>query len=319
MMTKPRPWTLQFRRALTSPGNVIAGLGAILASAVTWNPLPLILYGLGEPVWLYSATTSARYTRQIRDGRKGAALAEGSRVLAWRELQLAVLLQATPCGDWIRRGQLADYATAYARLVALRDQAAELVGRRHDAANALEHDVVSRMDDMLRGYLMMATERLLFHCALAKLYPRLPELPAPVAPRSLLARLKDALVAPATAAPEQPIPWREATPFVSLDAARDEIRAKRAGFQHDLERGPAHADVYGPMIDALAQRLGEFDRRGHNDLIMAAQLQVFPDQFEVILHKLAITETDVGEVVADMKLLLEQTDDTVRSAEATRN
>ncbi|HEY0990307.1 MAG TPA: hypothetical protein VGD80_24815 [Kofleriaceae bacterium] len=69
MMTRPRPWTLHFRRALASPGNLIAGAAAVLASAVTWNPLPLILFGLGEPVWLYTATTSRRDARDLLDGR----------------------------------------------------------------------------------------------------------------------------------------------------------------------------------------------------------------------------------------------------------
>ncbi|HEX7839513.1 MAG TPA: hypothetical protein VF469_18680, partial [Kofleriaceae bacterium] len=170
MMNKPRPWTLHVRHALTSPGNLIAGAGAVLASAVTWNPLPLILYGLGEPVWLYAATTSGRYAREIADDRRSAARDASRRALASSEQQLAGLYAATPCGLWVRRGHLPDYATGYVRLVAIRDQAEHIVEHRHDAANVLEHDIVARMDDMLRGYLVMACERLMFHCALAKIY-----------------------------------------------------------------------------------------------------------------------------------------------------
>ena len=318
MMIKPRPWTQHFRRALTSPGNLIAGAGAVLASAVTWNPLPLILYGLGEPVWLYTATTSARYTRQLRDERKQAAATESRRALAWREHQLAVLLHTTPCGGWIRRGQLPDYAAGYARLVLVRDQAAQIVERRHDAANALEQDIVARLDDMLRAYLMMAKERLLFHCALARVYPQLPEPPPAEPPPALIDRIKRALIAPVAAEPAPPAAWRDDTRFVSLDDARDELRAKLAGFARQTADNPSHDEVYRPMIEALDRRAGELELRGKNDLAMAAQLAVFPDQFEVILHKLATTQADVSEVVGDMKLLLEQTDDTVRFAEDTR-
>ncbi|HZJ63861.1 MAG TPA: hypothetical protein VFD36_10130, partial [Kofleriaceae bacterium] len=142
MMTRPRPWTLHFRRALASPGNLIAGAAAVLASAVTWNPLPLILFGLGEPVWLYTATTSRRYARDLLDDRRAAAALEGRRALAWREQQLAALVIAAPCGLWIRRGRLPDYPATYQRLVAMRDQTAQLVAGRHDAANALEQDIV---------------------------------------------------------------------------------------------------------------------------------------------------------------------------------
>jgi hypothetical protein len=318
MMSKPRPWTQHFRRALASPGNLIAGAGAVLAAAVTWNPLPLILYGLGEPVWLYTATTSERYTRRMRDERKQATAADSRRALAWREHQLAVLLHTTPCSLWVRRGQLPDYAATYVRLVEMRDQAAQIVEHRHDPANALEQDIVARMDDMLRAYLMMAKERLLFHCALAKIYPQLPEPPAAAPPPSLLDRIKHALVAPQAAEPAPLVPWREDTRFVSLDDARDEIRGKLAGFARDAQRTPSHDDVYRPMIEVLERRTDELELRGKNDLTMAAQLKVFPDQFEFILNKLATTQADVSEVVGDMKLLLEQTDDTVRFAEDTR-
>jgi hypothetical protein len=319
MMSKPRAWTQHFRRALASPGNLIAGAGAVLAAAVTWNPLPLILYGLGEPVWLYTATTSERYTRQMRDERKGAVLAEGRRALTWREQQLAVLLQTTPCGGWTRHGQLPDYAATYARLVAMRDQAAQVVERRHDAAQALELDIVARMDDMLRAYLMMAKERLLFHCSLAKVYPQLPEPPAAAPERSLLDKIKRALVAPAEPEPAVLAAWQGDTRFVSLDDARGEIRGKLAGLARDTQRIPEHDEVYRPLVDVLERRLGELELRGKNDLTMAAQLRIFPDQFEIILHKLATTQADVGEVVSDVKLLLEQTDDTVRFAEDTRS
>jgi hypothetical protein len=318
MMNKPRAWTQHFRRALASPGNLIAGAGAVLAAAVTWNPLPLILYGLGEPVWLYTATTSGRYTRQMRDERKGAAALEGRRALAWREQQLAVLLEATPCGLWTRRGQLPDYAATYTRLVAMRDQTAQIVASRHDAAQALEQDIVARMDDMLRAYLMMAKERLLFHCSLAKVYPQLPEPPAAAPRLSLADKIKRALVTPAEPEPAAPA-WRDDTRFVSLDDARGEVRGKLAGFARDTQRVPDHEEVYRPLVEVLERRLGELELRGKNDLTMAAQLRIFPDQFEIILNKLATTQADVGEVVSDVKLLLEQTDDTVRFAEDTRS
>lgn len=317
MMTKPRPWTLHVRRALTSPGNLLAGAGAVLVSAVTWNPLPLILYGLGEPVWVYAAASSGRYARQITDDRRAAAREASRRALASSEQQLAGLLAATPCGPWVRRGHLPDYATGYLRLAALRDQAEQVVERRHDAANVLEHDIVARMDDMLRGYLVMARERLVFHCALAKIYPALAE-PAAAPPPSLLGRIRRALVATPDPAPATPPAPRDDTPFVALADAEREIRDKLAGFARDIDRNPAHDEVYRPIIDALERRLGELAVRGQHDLAMAAQLRVLPDQMDIILNKLATTGADVGEVMTDVKLLLEQTDDAVRFAEDTR-
>lgn len=318
MMNRPRPWILHLRRALASPGNLLAGAGAVLASAVTWNPFPLILYGLGEPVWLYAATTSGRYARAIADDRRSAARDASRRALAASEHQLAGLLAATPCGAWVRRGHLPDYATGYRRLVAVRDQAEHIVEHRHDAANVLEHDIVARMDDMLRGYLLMARERLVFHCALAKIYPQLPE-PTADAPPPLLDRIKRALIATADPAPVAPPDSRDDTRFVSLADAEREIRDKLAGFARDIERNPAHDEVYRPIIDSLERRLGELAVRGQHDLAIAAQLQVLHDQMDIILNKLATTQADVSEVIADVKLLLEQTDDAVRFAQDTRS
>lgn len=313
-----QPWTAHLRRAFASPGNLIAGAGAVLASAVLWNPLPLILYGLGEPVWLYRATQSPHVAGQLRDEARRLALEDGQRALAWREQQLAVLLQTTPCGGWARRGQLPDYAMMYLRLGEIHRQAAQIIERRHDAANVLEQDIVARMDDMLRAYLVMCKERLLFHCSLAKIYPQLPDAPVVEPPPSLAVRIARALIAPKVAAPEPMVPWQGDARFVSLDDAREELRGKLAHFAQEIRRNPAHEEVYAPMIEALQRRLEDLEARGTNDQTMAAQLRVFPDQFELILHKLATTQADVSEVVGDMKALLEQTDDTVRFAEDTR-
>jgi hypothetical protein len=315
-MTTKRPWTQHVRRALVAPGNLIAGAGAVLASAVTWNPLPLILYGLGEPVWLYAATTSGRYARELREQRWSEVHDGSRRDLVSREQRLAYLITATPCGRWIGHGQLPDYAAGYQRLVAMRDQAANIVWCRHDAANVLEHDIVARLDDMLRAYLMIASERLVLHCALAKIYPQLPEPAVAAPPASLWDRATRALIAPAEPAPV--VPWLVDTRFVSLADAEREVRDKLAGFARDIERDPAHDEVYRPMIEVLERRLGELAARRTNDLAMAAQLGVLPDQMEIIVAKLATRPADVGEVIADVKLLLEQTDDTMRFAEDTR-
>jgi hypothetical protein len=290
----------QLRRALASPGNLLTGAGVLVASAITWNPLPLILYGLGEPLWLYRATT-----------RRAVAPARGPRTRAWHEQQLAYLVHTTPSGIWMRRGQLPDYATAYAHLVEIRAEAARVVAAHRDEVASLEAEIVARLDDMLCSYLSMVRERLLFHCGLAKIYPLLPE-PPPVA--TWTTRVVRALIA----APATPVPatWREDTAFISLDEAIAQTRGKLAMFERDGAR--EHAEVYGPMVDVLARRLEELDRRGRADRAMAAQLRIFPDQLELVLDKLATTQADVGMVVDEMKLLLDQAEDAASCAEEIR-
>ena len=77
-------------------------------------------------------------------------------------------------------------------------------------------------------------------------------------------------------------------------------------------------EVYRPIIDSLAKHLRELEVRGKHDAQRAAQLDVFPEQFAIILQKLGTPQTDFDDVVTDMKLLLEQTDDTVSLAEELR-
>ena len=175
------------------------------------------------------------------------------------------------------------------------------------ATRALADDIVDRLDDMLRAYLTMARDRLLFHCALARFYPQLPI----AAPISLAARiaghLRRALIAPA------PVPQLCAAKirFVTIDAAIHEVATKTASLEAELAASPDHAPVYRPILATLANRKAELARRGAHDRDMAAQLRVFPDQFELILSKLATAGASVSEVVDEMALLLEQTDDTV--------
>jgi hypothetical protein len=99
---------------------------------------------------------------------------------------------------------------------------------------------------------------------------------------------------------------------MTVDAAIHEVETRSASLAAELAESPDHAPVYRPILATLATRKTELARRGAHDRDTAAQLRVFPDQFELILSKLATTGTSVSEVVDDMALLLEQTDDTVR-------
>jgi hypothetical protein len=289
MTTPVRSWSQRAWQALTAPANVLVGAGALVVASMAWTPLPLVLYGLGQPVWI---------ARAARDR------AESARQLQVRtlEAQLDQLVRTTPCGAWIRQGKLPDYRAIYARLVETREQTARVVAARDDATHALAQDIVERQGDMLRAYLAMARDRLLFACALAQIYPQLVT-PAPV---TLGARIKRALYA---RTPEVAL-ISDAT-FVSIEQAIAEVATKTAGLEAELAASPDHAPVYRPILATLATRKAELARRGAHDRDMAAQLRVFPDQFELILSKLATTGASVGEVVDDMALLLEQTDDTV--------
>jgi len=289
-------WLRHLRRALAAPGNLLAGSGALALAAIAWNPLPLVLYGLGEPLWLYHAARGGRYDRALDEE-------DHRRATAALERQLEVLVRGTPCGAWIRHRHLPDYPRAYAHLVELCAQIARLVASRDGIARPLEDDVVARLDDMLRAYLTLARERLLFHCALAKLYPQLPP---------------EAGGAGGTAAAAPIVPWCEDTPFVSLERALGDVRDRADRLGAELRQRPDLDEVYAPVIETLERRREELSARGRADREMAAQLAVFPDQFELIAGRLAAAPAGAAEIADEMRLLLEQTDDTVRFAEDLR-
>jgi hypothetical protein len=48
-------------KALLAPGNVTSGAVALAASAALWNPLPLILWGLGSTLFVTFASTADRW------------------------------------------------------------------------------------------------------------------------------------------------------------------------------------------------------------------------------------------------------------------
>ena len=54
-------------KAIQSPGNLVTGAVCLAASAVLWNPLPLILWGLAATGWVSLAATGDKYIRQIED------------------------------------------------------------------------------------------------------------------------------------------------------------------------------------------------------------------------------------------------------------
>lgn len=314
-MDAKNPWKAHLWRAAKAPGNLIVGAAALAASAILVNPLPLILYGLGQPVWLYHGTTSGRYAKQIEAEWKAAAEARTAEELAWLRDGIRSLVARSPSGVWIREGRIPDYLGQYDRLTEIRDQIASRVASRDDVAKALEEDIVAQMDGMLRAYLRMTRERLLFLCSLAGVYPEFDE--APPARTKAPSRLRRLFF---TEAEEEPVAADGARArFVTLEARLDDLQRKIDEMENDIADQPENREVYQPNIDMYRKLMAELRERGKKDQWMTAQLKTFPGTFEYILSRMASAQTDVSDIVGDMKLLIEQTDDTVRFAEEMRS
>ncbi len=66
-------------KAIQSPANLVTGAVSLAASAVLWNPLPLILWGLGATGWVSLAATGNRYIKQIEDEERREAEVKAER------------------------------------------------------------------------------------------------------------------------------------------------------------------------------------------------------------------------------------------------
>jgi hypothetical protein len=307
------------KRAAKSPLNLLLGAGAAALSAITWNPLPLILYGLYQPVGLYRTVNSPRFHKAIRNEQREAEVEAKRRQAEWLHAQLQALMVQTPVGGWVRQRHLPDYLETFGRLMAIREDTHKLVAARSSAARPLEDDIIERMDDMLRAYLMMAKERMLFHCALAKVYPQMPDDPPPAeeAP-GLGTKIKRVFWSSGETSRQEPGPWTGDRRFVDVEEAIEDLRRKIAKVEADIERDPEHEEIYRPTIAMHEKRIAELGKRAANDRKMAAQLQGFPDQFDYILGSMAGTDANDTEVASSMQLLIEQTEETVTTAREMR-
>src|SRR5215510_13204807 len=105
---------------MQSPGNLVAGAVSLAASAVLWNPLPLILWGLGATGWVSLAATGDRYIKKIEEEERREAERKAEQDREALRQRVEVLLAENPVANWTRSGKLPDYLAVYRRLAEIR-------------------------------------------------------------------------------------------------------------------------------------------------------------------------------------------------------
>ncbi len=146
-------------RAAASTGNVVSGAGALVASAAIWNPLPLLLWGLGSAAWVLYASTSPKYTRRVLDGERLAAEQAADQERQALRVKIETALARQPFAGWLRAGVLPDYLQAFARLVAVRDRVAQTLAERRDDFLA-SLGIQQQLTYLLGAYLQFVQARL---------------------------------------------------------------------------------------------------------------------------------------------------------------
>jgi hypothetical protein len=146
-------------RAATATPNVVTGAVTLVASAVLWNPLPLVLWGLGAVGWVLGASTSPRYTRRILDEERLAEEAKADQEREAIRSKIEQTVAQPPFAGWMRAGLLPDYLQVFARLAAVRDRVARLLAdRKEDFLAGL--GIQNQLTYLLTAYLQFVQARL---------------------------------------------------------------------------------------------------------------------------------------------------------------
>ena len=149
-------------KAIQSPGNLVVGAVSLAASAALWNPLPLILWGLGATGWVSLAATGNRYIRQIEEEqrREAEAKAEAAREVLRQKVEAS--LAENPIGGWVRSGLVPDYMVVYRRLAEIRGRVSKVLADRADLDAVSKQGILEQLGYMLNAYLNFVRERIAY-------------------------------------------------------------------------------------------------------------------------------------------------------------
>jgi hypothetical protein len=322
-------WRKSVKIAVTSPTNVISGAVAVAASAAFWNPLPLILWGLGATGWTVFASTGQSIQKKIEaeEAQERAAAIAAEREALRQKVEAS--LNEAPVGAWVRRGLIPDYMQSYRRLVDLREKVAKVLKDRQETETFADAGgVAEQMDYMLTAYLNFVRERLVYVYILANLRasgaggqeesssgrtaaasatPPPPPPPAGFA-ANRWERVTKAKGAPVKAAPEP----AGSSSLPSVEQRLQEIDAKTARLKELAQKEPATArtrEWHVGILQKQRELLLECQKR---DQCVVAQLGAFQDVFEVILGRVSASQFSATEIAAYMGSVVSQIEETER-------
>ena len=322
-------WRKSVKLAIASPGNVISGAVAVAASAAFWNPLPILLWGIGATGWTVFASTGQSIQKKIEAEE---AQEREAKIAAEREAlrqKVEVSLNEQPVGAWVRRGLIPDYMQAYRLLVDLRDKVARILKDRADMEAFVDAGgVLPQMDYMLTAFLNFVRERLVYVYILANLRASsgqeessagLPQgtavaggTPPPPPPAGFAANRWERVAKTRTPGAKAAAEPAGSNSLPSVDQRLQEIDAKIARLKELAKKEPATARTREWHVGILQKQhelLLECQKR---DQCVVAQLGAFQDVFEVILGRVSASQFSATEIAAYMGSVVSQIEETER-------
>ncbi len=320
-------------KAIQSPGNLVVGAVSLAASAALWNPLPLILWGLGATGWVSLAATGNRYIRQIEEEqrREGEVKAEAERELLRQKVEAS--LAENPIGGWVRSGLVPDYMVVYRRLAEIRGRVSKVLGDRQDLDAVSKQGILDQLGYMLNAYLNFVRERIAYLQILTTIRPGADTPSLPTAPaaapisgtgtggisatvdrrRGIQIQIQPFRAAGSPAPP--PLP---AQPLPSVEKRLAEVDEKVKQLQALAESEPATARTRQFHIGILQKQRDLLLECQKRDQCVVAQLGAFSDVFEVILGRVSASQFSASEVASYMGTVVDQVVETEKFVDSLR-
>jgi len=302
-------------KAIQSPGNMVVGAVSLAASAVLWNPLPLILWGLGATGWVSLAATGDRYIRQIEDEERRQAELKAQQDLEVLRQKVEASLAENPISNWIRAGLMPDYMAVYRRLAEIRGRVEKVLGDRSDLDAVSKAGILQQLGYMLTAYLNFVRERVSYLQILTTIRPGAdtPTLQAAPVPAATPAPQRGFRLQPARPAPPTP-----ASPLPSVEKRLAEVDDKVKQLTELAQQEPATARTRQFHIGILQKQRDLLLECQKRDQCVVAQLGAFSDAFEVILGRVSASQFSATEVASYMGTVVEQVVETERFVDSLR-
>ena len=300
------------KKAVQSPGNLITGAVSLAASAVLWNPLPLILWTLGATGWVAMTSTGQRYAKVVAAEARQKELAGSIARREQLRQQVESQLQEPPFGGWVRAGWLPDYPSVYRRLIDVRERVARLLRERREAQVLAETDILGQMDYLLGTFLTFVQERLIYLQILANIRPGSAGQGIPPPPPS--PPISNRLARGGQRAPEP----RSSGGLPTPEGRLGEIEEKIGHLRELAQREPATARTRQWHIGILEKQRDLLVECQKRDQCVVAQLGAFADVFEVILGRVSASQLSATEISSYMGSVVEQIVETERMVESLR-
>lgn len=321
-------WKKSLKKAIVSPGNMISGAVCVAASAALWNPLPLILWGLGSTGWTVFASTNKDIHKQIleEERREEEAKAEAQREVLRQKIEAQLL--EPPVVHWIRRGVLPDYMQVYRRLVEIRDRVGRVLKERGEDPGG----IMQQLNYMLAAYLHFVRERVIYLQIMANVRPAAPgaddsgvSFPAASGaaagktppPAGFAQNRWERVTKPKQGQPKAQASEKDsAAGPPSVEKRLEEIDAKIERLRGLAQKEPATArtrEWHISILEKQRELLVECQKR---DQTCVAQLGAFLDVFEVILGRVTASQFSATEIAGYMSSVVEQIEETERFVES---